>query len=185
MTDESLLKQSQSNPKMFENIVEKYQSAFLRRALKIARNKEDAEDIVQDTFVKIYSASKKFHKVKGASAKSWMYKILMNTSFTWCSKNKKEVNIRAQIDDEILAIVPDIANLTMQEKSLDTDYLISLLGKLPMKIRKIMRMHFIDGIPQKKVAKIENISENLVRTRIHRGKLALRLILANNIAYRM
>ena len=81
LKDEEILAASLEKPAFFKILVDRYQEAFLRKALSILRRQEDAEDIVQETFVKIYFNGKKFKKMEGIEFKSWAYKILINTSF--------------------------------------------------------------------------------------------------------
>src|SRR3989344_6014797 len=89
LKDEEILKLSQEDPAYFSFLVDKYKEAFLRAARGITHNLEEAEDIVQETFVKIYRYAHRFEKQEGIAFKSWAYKILMNTSFTHYQKLKK------------------------------------------------------------------------------------------------
>ena len=69
--DEELLKLSLEDPRYFSMIVDKYQDAFFRAAVRVVKQKEEAEDIVQEAFTKIYMNAPKFQKQEGASFKSW------------------------------------------------------------------------------------------------------------------
>ena len=81
MDDVEILQESISQPTAFALIVDRYQSAFLKKAGYILRNDDEAEDAVQDTFVKIYANANKFVEREGASFSSWAYKILLNTCY--------------------------------------------------------------------------------------------------------
>ena len=65
MPDEVILKKSVNNPALFSFILDKYKTRFLRKALGIVHSSEEAEDIVQETFTKIYANAKKFKKQPG------------------------------------------------------------------------------------------------------------------------
>ena len=80
--DDEILAASLNKPALFKILVDRYQEAFIRKAVGILRNQEEAEDIVQETFVKIYLHGKKFKKIKGVEFKSWAYKILVNTAIS-------------------------------------------------------------------------------------------------------
>ncbi|MEK7178535.1 MAG: sigma-70 family RNA polymerase sigma factor, partial [Patescibacteria group bacterium] len=82
LKDEEILAASLEKPAFFKILVDRYQEAFLRKALSILRRQEEAEDIVQETFVKIYFNGKKFKKMEGIEFKSWAYKILVNTAIS-------------------------------------------------------------------------------------------------------
>ena len=90
LSDEEILNISISKPDIFSVLITRYEEAFLRKARSILHGKEDAEDIVQETFTKIYLNAPKFKKQEGASFKSWGYKILINTSFTYYQRLKKK-----------------------------------------------------------------------------------------------
>jgi len=64
-SDEELLKVSLSHPSLFALLVRKYQEPFLRKAQGIVREREEAEDIVQEAFTKIYLNAGKFKKQEG------------------------------------------------------------------------------------------------------------------------
>ena len=99
--DEEILRRSIRQPALFEVLLTRYQDAFLRKAQSIVRNQEEAEDIVQEAFAKIYQYANRFVVQDGASFKSWGYKILMNTAFTHYQKRKRQWAGTAELDPEL------------------------------------------------------------------------------------
>ncbi|KKT91045.1 MAG: RNA polymerase sigma factor, partial [Parcubacteria group bacterium GW2011_GWC1_45_13] len=89
MPDDEILKKSLDNPSLFSVLIDKYQLPFVRKAQGIVHSKEEAEDIVQETFTKIYLNAGKFKKQPGVEFKSWAWRILVNTSLTHYRKLKK------------------------------------------------------------------------------------------------
>ena len=87
--DDVILKKSVANPALFSILIDKYQLPFVRKAIGIVHSKEEAEDIVQEAFTKIYLNAKKFKKQPGIEFKSWAWRILVNTSLTHYRKLKK------------------------------------------------------------------------------------------------
>ena len=65
----------------FAQLVDQNSDHIYRLALRLTGNPQDAEDVVQETFTKIYLYAASFQKQEGASFSSWAYKILLNTSF--------------------------------------------------------------------------------------------------------
>lgn len=179
IADEELIVLAVDNPSAFEEIVFRYEEAFLRKAKHILRISEEAEDSVQDTFVKIFLNAKKFQKQEGASFKSWAYKILINTCFTKYSKRKRDMQFVMELDPELLEIIEDPNNLE-EEKRLDMNYLLSAISKLPETLSKITIEHFIEGKPQSIIAEESGLSNVAVRARIHRAKKKLQEITKNN-----
>jgi RNA polymerase sigma factor (sigma-70 family) len=106
-SDEEVLSASLSSPSQFSILVEKYEDAFMRKALRILHTKEESEDAVQEAFTKIYMYAPRFKTVEGASFSSWGYKILINTCLTKYQKKKKETGVRADLDPEFYEMLPD------------------------------------------------------------------------------
>ena len=170
-SDEEILALSVTNPEVFSVLVERYQDAFLRKANHIIpKDGETVRDIVQDTFVKIYLNAAKFQVQEGASFKSWGYKILINTCFTKYKKLKGEKVFLADLDPEIQELIPSKAEGVLYEQKLDTDYVLSLISKLPVILGRVLRLYSVEGKAQKEIAKLEGISLGAVRARIHRAK---------------
>lgn len=167
-SDEEILAFSIKKPSYFEIIVERYQVAFLRKAKSISRTPEEAEDIVQETFTKIYMNADRFQVVSGASFKSWAYKILINTSFTHYQKTKKRAGLSLDLEPEIYQELPDTKGDI--EDSVMRDYVASIISRIPKSLGRILTLHFIEDMPQKEIAEKEGISVSAVKTRIHRAK---------------
>lgn len=174
-SDEEILALSAHDPNAFEILVNRYEEAFLRKARQIVRaDPEAARDIVQDAFVKIYLNAAKFRVQEGASFSSWGYKILINTCFTKYKKLKNEKNFVKDLDPEIAELVPSRAETESFEKKLDTDFLLSLISKLPVMLGRSLRLHAVEGKSQKEIAAMEGISLGAVRARVHRAKKELK-----------
>ena len=168
-SDEEILALSIEQPHLFAVLIDRYQAAFLRKAGTVIRGKEDAEDIVQETFTKIYLYAAKFQVQEGASFKSWGYKILMNTSFTHYKKKKRRIGATADLDPEFYEILPDLKSRDFEKQEM-TDYLISIFSRMPENLGRALRLHFIEGHPQAEVATMEGVSVGAIKTRIHRAK---------------
>ena len=173
MRDEELLVLSVKSPRHFEILVNKYQEPFLRNARKVLGTREEAIDVVQETFTKIYVNANKFKEVEGARFSSWAYKILFNTAFTYYKKTKRKEGFFAQIDDEIWSLLPDKSVEGLEEKSV-RDYVASVIARMPEPLAKVLTLHYIDDKPQKEIADELGVSLPAVKTRIHRAKKAFR-----------
>lgn len=175
-SDEDILELSVKYPALFEVLVERYQVAFLRKVRSVVGTKEDAEDVVQDTFVKIYRNAEKFEIKEGASFKSWGYKILMNTSFTHYQKLKKKGNMFADLPQELYEIIPDNAGEDLEKKTIQND-ILSVFSKMPKHLSSALHLHFIEGRPHKEIAEKEGVSVSAIKTRIHRAKKEFKKII--------
>lgn len=172
-TDEEILALSVREPEHFRILLERYQDAFLRKAISILKNKEDAEEVVQEVFSKIYRYADKFTVQEGASFSSWGYRILMNTSFTRYQRLKKDWGALQKLEPEMYESLPD-TKMEQFEKFEMSDYVVSILSELPDNLSRILNKHFIEGKPHKDIAEEEGISVGAVKTRVHRAKEAFR-----------
>ncbi len=168
-SDEDILSLSVKNPMFFEVLLERYQEAFLRKVLRVVKTKEDAEDVVQETFVKIYRNAEKFKVQEGASFKSWGYKILMNTSFTHYQKMKKKGDAFAELPPEFYESIPDTEGENIETKALHDD-IASVFSKMPKHLAEALHLHFIEGRPHKEIAQKEGVSVSAIKIRVHRAK---------------
>lgn len=173
LKDEEILSLSLKRPHAFEEIIKRYEVAFIRKAESILHNREEAEDIVQEAFTKIYIHAGKFEVQEGASFKSWAYRILINTSFTRYQKLKREKGARAVIDPEVYEALGDFKSRDFEKQEI-SDHVFSVLSKIPEHLRKVLYLHFIEGRSQEEVAKIEGVSVGAVKTRVHRAKKAFK-----------
>ena len=167
--DENILIASLAQPSLFSKLVTKYEAPFLRKALSIIHDEFEAEDIVQEAFVKIYLNAKKFKVMEGAQFSSWGYRILINTALTHYAKKKRQGMMRADLDPEILELFPDKSVEEFGHKEI-SDEVASVLVRMPPLFARALTAFFIEGKPQEEIAKEEGISVGAIKTRVHRAK---------------
>lgn len=170
LPDEEILKQSLRDPSKFKILVDKYQAPFLRKALGIVRKTEEAEDIVQETFVKIYKYAHKFKKEAGIEFKSWGYKILMNTSFTHYQDIKKKSGNVEYLDPVLYDDVPlhdsqDLAAIS-DAKAIVAD----VINKMPENLARVLKLYYLEDKSYRDICGIEKISITTLKMRLFRAK---------------
>lgn len=173
MRDEEILKASLKEPALFEMLVEKYQDPLMRAAWRVVKNKEEAEDIVQEAFVKVYKNADKFVKMDGIEFKSWAYKVTINTAITHYRKLKR---------GEILVEDPAIFNKAPEESrevriSLATDAkatVETVLAKMPDHLQTVLRRYYLEDKSYQTIAKEEQISIPTLKMRLFRAKRLFR-----------
>jgi RNA polymerase sigma factor (sigma-70 family) len=168
-TDEELLSASVRHPSLFAALVERYEAAFLRKALSIVHDKEEAEDIVQEAFTKMYLYAPKFKVVEGATFSSWGYRIVINTALTHYMKRKKEHGVRADLEPEILELFPD-KHMRQFEKTELADEVASVLSRMPEPLARALAGFLLEGKTQEEIAQSEGVSVGAIKTRVHRAK---------------
>ena len=175
LKDEEILALSLEQPALFKILVDRYREAFVRKALGILRNHEEAEDIVQETFVKIYFNGKKFTKYDGIEFKSWAYKILMNTAISryrkiskkWQAESADPLDLETAIERNFST--EDLV-LEGENKSMAAD----LISRLPRPLARLISLYYIEDKPYKEIAKQEGITIAALKMKLFRAKKLLK-----------
>ena len=176
ISNSELVKQSQMGEKAaFEELVVRHQELVFSLAYKLTGNREMANDVAQESFIRAWKAIEKF---RGDSTFStWIYRITVNTAWTLRKKAKKHNTLN--IDDTYEPIVidekkdPEVVAINSDLSSV----LVSALGKLPLEQRIIVELKNIEGRSHKEIADYLDISVTAAKVRLHRAHQKLRLIL--------
>ncbi len=185
LKDEEVLTLSLETPSVFKILLDRYETAFLRKAREIVGAREEANDIVVETFTKIYLRGKQFKKVEGASFKSWAYKILLNTSISYYRRLKRESMNMSDVDYETVEFmhweaaklgISDDAHHWFAKKDLQ-DFVASILVRIPENLARPLKLYFLGGYSHDEIAKKESLTRGAVKTRIHRAKKLLKVYL--------
>ncbi len=168
LSDEAILARVQSEPWLFTAILERYQEAFLRKARSIIFNEQDAEEVVQDAFTKIYINAHKFQVQEGAKFSSWAYTILINTALTRYQKCVKEGKRTLLLEPEYLELMSAASEHSgfMHDK----DAIDRILARLPGHFARVLRLHYLEHWSHKDIADETGETVGAVKARIHRAK---------------
>ncbi len=167
--DEEVLRQAMDDPSYFSILVDRYQAAFLRKAMGVVHSREEAEDIVQETFAKIYRYAHLFKKQKGIEFKSWAYKILMNTSFTHYQKIKKQGAHVEYLDpvlyEDKIEVHHDYANIHDVKAAVN-----AVISQMPEHFARVLKLYYLDDKSYADICKEEKISIPTLKMRLFRAK---------------
>jgi len=182
VSDEILVKKSQKGDyPSFEGLVKRYEKKIYNLAYRIMGNKEDASDVLQETFLQAF---KKLAGFKGeAKFSTWVYRIAVNICLMRKRKRKKmeivslDVPILTKKEDEIKRELRDdwsespLATLENKEVKKTLSEAIDLL---PEEYRTVFLLRGLNGMSNEEVAEVLKISLPAVKSRLHRARLFLR-----------
>jgi len=179
LPEDKILRESLSNPTLFSILVDRYQEPFVRKALGIVHSREEAEDIVQETFTKIYLHAGSFKKQPGIEFKSWAWRILVNTSLTHYRKLKRAFGDMAYLD-EILSKGEDAEKELSVENTLEKDDQASRLREtiegLPEEAASLLREHYLEDRPYDEIAHKRGITIGALKMKLFRARKGLKNI---------
>jgi len=178
LSDEEVLVRSAGEPWLFAVLLERYQEAFLRKARSIVRSDQDAEDVVQETFTKIYVNASKFEVREGAKFSSWAYTILTNTCLTRYAKNARNGRIAAPLDPEYEQAYADLSETALDREN--ADMVARVLAELPTHFAEVLRLFYLERWSHKDIAQKTGESISAVKTRVHRAKAAFKAHIAKS-----
>jgi RNA polymerase sigma-70 factor (ECF subfamily) len=152
----------------FEQIVRKYNSIVFTLALRILKNREEAEEAAQDVFLKAFKSLRSFNSKSKFS--TWIYRIAYNESVNRLRSQKKysetnELNENLQIG----FYDPRTEHDTEDEKKIILDSLLTL----PETERIIITLYYYEDMPVKEIAEITGMTESNVKVRLFRSRQKL------------
>lgn len=173
LTDEELLARSLAAPSAFEILVTRYQSAFLLRAGYVVKSRDEAEDVVQEAFVRIYRFAPRFDGEAG-TFRAWAMTILMNVARTRYQKQAKD---RGRVAPLLPEHYESLAAPKADDAAYAKDTVERALKEAPEDVALILKLAYIDGLPYQQIAEHLEVSIGAVKTRVHRAKKLLRDII--------
>lgn len=169
----------EGNSNAFAVLVNQYKDLVFTLANKMLKNKEEAEEVAQDTFIKIFNSLNKF---KGESKFStWIYKITYNTCLDRLKKSKKEKSV-IYIEDFNAHQIKEIENIldTIDEKE-KIQKIQECLQLLPSEEAFLLTLYYFDDQTIDEIAKVIDCNSNNVKIKLFRSRKKLASILKEQL----
>ncbi|NCC62618.1 MAG: RNA polymerase sigma factor [Verrucomicrobiae bacterium] len=179
MTDEQLIREiTADNDAAFKTLMERYQLQVFRTAMGFVHTKEDAEDLTQEIFIRVYQS---LHTFQGGSEFStWIYRITVNMSLNFVRSNRKKRLLQSL--EALFTLRSEDKNPLEELESDERDRRIRrAIDSLPEKQRMAFILSRYEELPQKKIAAVMNRSEGAVEQLLQRAKENLKKKLSSTI----
>lgn len=151
------------------SLVEKYQDRLFAAAYSVCKSPQDAEDVVQESFIAYHSSKKEFESEE--HIKAWLSRVTINKAKNACRAFWRRATVPLE----------DYADSLEFECSADRELFETVMG-LPEKYRTALHLYYFEDYPVKEIAKILSISESNVKVRLSRGRAMLKEILEEDRA---
>jgi RNA polymerase sigma-70 factor, ECF subfamily len=162
----------------FEETMLPHLDAAHNLARWLMRNEQDAQDVVQEAYLRAFKSFAGFH---GSNGRAWLLTIVRNTSYTLLKKNRA-VDLTTTFDEEIHATHHDSASpAAVLEHAEDAELIGKAMDELPAEFREILTLRHQEGLSYKEIGEIVKIPAGTVMSRLARARAKLREYLAAQI----
>jgi|GEM_PF-134062 len=165
----------------FGELVCRYQSKVNSLALKITKNENDAQEVVQEVFLNAFA---KLHSFKGTAAfSSWLYRVAANGALMLLRSRKRDAydsweEVLPKQEPIRIAVSSPAEWATQADRIFERKEIIRVLEKefdvIPKRYRTILILRELDGLSNREIADVLGITVAAVKSRLHRARLALR-----------
>lgn len=184
ITEEQLIEEAvNGSRKALAELVKKYEQTVYNFAFKICRNKERAENTMQETFLSMVKSLKQFSGKSKLS--TWLYTIVSNHCLMQARSQKKYDYTSLENEDGLVderhVVDWKFSPNKLAENSELKDVLDDAIQKLPHEYRIVFLLRDVEGLSTKETSEIVNLSVPAVKSRLHRARAFLRNELNNTL----
>lgn len=170
---ELILRTKEGSHEAFRELVEIHMRQAYDLAFGFVNDHDDAEDVAQEAFVKVFHSIKSFREDAGFG--TWLYRIVTNASLDRLKQRKRHTNRSVRIDQAeqspMMTHNPSVDSVDLAM------HMERALHELPTLQRAVVILRHIDGLSTRKVSEILQCSEGTVKTHLHRGLKKMRSLL--------
>jgi RNA polymerase sigma-70 factor, ECF subfamily len=163
----------------FEETMLPHMDAAHNLAKWLLHNEQDAQDVVQEAYLRAFKSFGGFH---GSNGRAWLLTIVRNTAYTLLKKNRA-VDLRTTFDEEIHVTGHDSASpATILEHAEDTELIRKAVDELPAEFREILILRHQEDLSYKELGEILKIPTGTVMSRLARARAKLKEYLTTQIS---
>ena len=171
MSDESLMALVvKGEHQAFAHLVRRHTQRFFAAAYRVVANVTEAEDIVQEAFLKLWDKPERWDADKGAKFTTWFYKVVTNTALDMVRKRKPQVGADML---ESVADAGDAADEALEQAE-EAQAVEMAIQSLPERQKLALNLCFYEGLSNKEAANVLDIGVKALESLLMRAKAALR-----------
>jgi len=173
--DDHLVKQAkQGDVDAYTELVRRFQEKIYHTILSLTRNKQDANDLAQETFMHAYKFLRNFKQ--RSTFYTWIYRIAVNLTLNFLKRRKRDEKKQVQLEDYSLDVKSAASTLSPEGYSMKkelSEKLKEAIGSLPLTYRASFVLVVFQGMTHSQAAKVLRCSENTVSWRMHKARRML------------
>ena len=163
----------------FEQILLPHLAAGYNLARWLTRNDHDAEDIVQEAYLRAFRS---FDRYRGGDPRAWLLTIVRNTCYTWLRQNRESaISAADAVDHDDVAADPETEPETMWLRQADGQLLRAGLEALALEFREALVLRELEGLSYKEIADVLDVPLGTVMSRLSRARKQLHAWLARHM----
>ena len=155
----------------FEAAALGYADQLFRVALRLVRNRAQAEDLVQETFLRAWRSFHRFES--GTNLRAWLFKIMFNTYYSGRRRERLQLAPSEEVIAETIAFDPPTPQTLTEEE------VIAALERLPREFQIVVVLADVEELSYKEIVEALRVPIGTVMSRLHRGRKLLRMELAS------
>ncbi|MBI5214237.1 MAG: sigma-70 family RNA polymerase sigma factor [Ignavibacteriae bacterium] len=174
LSEREILEQIRSGKKyLYTHLVERYKDQVMTLAVRILKNRDDAEEAAQDAFVRAYNALEKFEQK--AKFSTWLYRIVYNVCLTRLKKAERQIEFvrdedNAEIETELFpSVLPSIEYDNLELLGI----VKSMIEELPEKYRAILSLFYFQELSYEEIGQVTELPLGTVKTHLFRARTLL------------
>lgn len=164
------MKENRERTRLFERSVLPHIGAAYNLARWITRNDHDAEDVVQESYMRAF---RYFDKFQGGDGRAWLLKIVRNTCFTWLRQNRPH-EVAESLDDteyevQVQSADPELLSIEKNRREI----LLGAIETLPAEFKEVLVLREMEGLSYREISEISSVPLGTVMSRLARARRRL------------
>lgn len=163
------------NKRAYGELVDRHKEKAMTLAIRMLRNREDAEEAIQDAFVRAFNALPRFEWKSSFS--TWFYRIVYNVCATQLSRRGDDVHLPADSgdDDKALEVPSEELPPDLRYESIEFEHIVlGEIERLPLPYSSICTLFFVQDMSYDQIVEVTGLPLGTVKVRLFRGRMILR-----------